>query len=299
MVYQKVVTLFLMDDGLSSGRIKCSMKNWTGVVYLIPRTELSRSADIGALSQTGIYLLFGTDTKSGEEKLYVGQAGERKRDKHKRVKIKGVLNRVREHLTEEKHDYFTHAIMIVGSDNSLGSTEISYLENAFYNQAKTADRMVVTNANDPSAGNVTEEQKAWLDEFISNALILIRALGYRAFDAPDSERSEAEPLLYLNFKDNSAHATGRQTNDGFVVLAGSKIRATTTTSVPPSAIKNRKRFADRLDADGVLKRDIPFDSPSAAAEFLTGASVSGKRYWKNSEGIPLKELERRDLESIP
>lgn len=35
----KNVNYFLMD-GSSSGRIKCSINTWTGIVYRIPRTEL-------------------------------------------------------------------------------------------------------------------------------------------------------------------------------------------------------------------------------------------------------------------
>jgi hypothetical protein len=37
----KSINLFLMD-GDPSGRIKCSLANWTGVAYKIPRTELEK-----------------------------------------------------------------------------------------------------------------------------------------------------------------------------------------------------------------------------------------------------------------
>lgn len=37
----KNIQLFLMD-GESGGRIKCTLANWTGVVYKIPRTELDK-----------------------------------------------------------------------------------------------------------------------------------------------------------------------------------------------------------------------------------------------------------------
>ena len=35
----------LLLDGDARGRIKCSLTNWTGVAYLIPRTELPRCKD--------------------------------------------------------------------------------------------------------------------------------------------------------------------------------------------------------------------------------------------------------------
>ncbi len=221
MAAPRTVQMFLMD-GSPHGRIKCSLDNWVGKVYLIPRTEIIRSKDRPELTQTGIYLLFGTDTETGEELIYVGQARERKNGN-------GVLSRVMEHLSEEKLDYFTHAILIIDADNSFGPTEISYLENAFYQLALTADRVRAVNSSDPSPGNVTEEKKAALDEFISLAKILIGSLGYRVFDAVDDakkvtqnpsevEPPNVEPLLYLNAA--GASGTGRQTTDGFVVLAG-------------------------------------------------------------------------------
>ena len=37
----KNIQLFLMD-GEAGGRIKCTLANWTGVVYKIPRTELDK-----------------------------------------------------------------------------------------------------------------------------------------------------------------------------------------------------------------------------------------------------------------
>ena len=37
----KNINLFLMD-GEASGRIKCTMANWVGIAYKIPRTELEK-----------------------------------------------------------------------------------------------------------------------------------------------------------------------------------------------------------------------------------------------------------------
>jgi len=37
-------------------------------------------------------------------------------------------------------------------------------------------------------------------------------------------------------------------------------------------------------------KDTLFSSPSAAADFILGYSVSGPRSWKNSKGKSLKEL---------
>jgi len=69
--------MFLMD-GAPTGRIKCSLDNWVGKVYLIPRTEIAQSKDRPELNQTGIYLLFGSDSATGDDLVYGGPARERK-----------------------------------------------------------------------------------------------------------------------------------------------------------------------------------------------------------------------------
>lgn len=47
--------------------------------------------------------------------------------------------------------------------------------------------------------------------------------------------------------------------------------------------------------NGVLTKDTVFSSPSAAAQFLMGASVNGKLHWKTELGVPLGRLEQQVL----
>lgn len=87
MPRSKTIKLFLMD-GEPSGRIKCSLANWTGIAYKIPRTALDKCKDLDILKQSGVYFLFGTD-KADNTVVYIGQAGVRKNGK-------GLLLRVQE-----------------------------------------------------------------------------------------------------------------------------------------------------------------------------------------------------------
>jgi hypothetical protein len=41
--------------------------------------------------------------------------------------------------------------------------------------------------------------------------------------------------------------------------------------------------------DGKLKRNLVFASSSAAAKFVCGFSVAGPSFWKNENGIKLKD----------
>ena len=135
----KNIQLFLMD-GDAAGRIKCTLANWTGVAFKIPRTELDKCKDRDNLKQSGVYFLFGTSDETGKNVVYIGQAGARKNGE-------GILNRLQEHKRNPEKDYWTEAIVFTTSNNSLGPTEISYLENRFCNMALKAKRYDVKNSN--------------------------------------------------------------------------------------------------------------------------------------------------------
>ncbi len=277
----KSINLYLMD-GESNGRIKCSLTNWTGVAYKIPRTEIEKSKDIEHLSHNGVYFLFGT-SNNGEEVVYVGQARTRKNGN-------GLLGRIMEpHSTI---DYWTDAVMLTTRDDYFGPTEISYLENRFCNMAKEIGRYPVVNGNDPSPGNLTEEKESEMEEFIDYALIVIGALGYKLFtpivEKKPNGTTASEPVLYMQRGD--ASATGIRTSEGFAVLKGSKISPKTVKSCPEKAIKLREKYSSKINSDYILMDDVLVSSPSTAASFVGGASISGNEAWKTKEGTQLKDL---------
>ncbi len=72
----KNFNLFLMDGDVT-GRIKCTLSNWTGLAYKIPRSHLDKCKERQDLKQSGVYFLFGRNDNN-EEVVYVGQVGIRK-----------------------------------------------------------------------------------------------------------------------------------------------------------------------------------------------------------------------------
>lgn len=290
----KSINLFLMD-GNPNGRIKCTLANWTGVAYKIPRTELERCKEREDLSQSGVYFLFGTSDDTGENAVYVGQAGVRKNGE-------GILYRLQEHKRNPDKDYWNEAVVFTTSNNSFGPTEISYLENRFCNMASEAKRYLVKNGNDPTPGNITEEKESELEEFIDYAKIVMGTLGHKVFE-PLLEKQvvplKADPVnidgLLLFFKRKSRksgrviEAKCKQTTEGFVVLKGSHIETIDSDSIP-QGIKEARQNAP-IDENGVLQDDILFRSPSYAAAFVIGGHVNGLIEWKTDQGITLKDIE--------
>ncbi|MGY3724361.1 protein of unknown function [Granulicatella balaenopterae] len=288
----KNIHLFLMD-GESTGRIKCTLANWTGISYKIPRTMLDKAKDIVPLSQTGVYFLFGHSDDTDEPVVYIGQAGVRKNGN-------GILGRLFEHKNNEKKDYWTEAVVFTTANDSFGQTEISYLENRFCMMAKESNRYEVKNEIEPTRGNITEEKESELEEFIDYSKLIMGALGYKVFEPivkvkliePEVPVDE-EPILY--FRSKKVDARGQRTADGFAVFAGSKISPVISKACPVSTIKNREKYQKYINEDGLLIKDINFTSPSAAAGFCGGSSLSGNANWKDENGVSLGNLERESM----
>ena len=289
----KNINMFIMD-GEVTGKIKCTLSNWTGVIYKIPRIQLGDLKSRDEMKQSGIYFLFGRDEDKQKDVTYIGQATTRKNGE-------GVLLRIQEHTRDTHADYFNDVIILTTQNNSFGPTEISYLENKFTQLAKEAGRYIVKNGNDPNPGNVTEEKESELDEIVENTLMIIGTLGYRVFVPMTKKVSQDltdnhSTYLYLKRKTKKSNkvieATCERTTEGFVVLEGSQVEIKDSPYLPASLKEMRQNLiASRVIQDGVLKEKQLFSSPSYAAAFLLGMQTNGRTDWKNQDGRTLKELE--------
>ena len=289
----KNINMFLMD-GEVTGKIKCTLSNWTGVIYKIPRIQLGDLKSRDEMKQSGIYFLFGRDEDKQKDVTYIGQATTRKNGE-------GVMLRIQEHTRDTHADYFNDVIILTTQNNSFGPTEISYLENKFTQLAKEAGRYIVKNGNDPNPGNVTEEKESELDEIVENTLMIIGTLGYRVFVPMTKEVSQDltdnhSTYLYLKRKTKKSNkvieATCERTTEGFVVLEGSQVEIMDSPNLPVSLKEMRQNLiASQVIQDGVLKEKQLFSSPSYAAAFLLGMQTNGRTDWKDQDGRTLKELE--------
>ena len=295
MKNSKNFNLFLMD-GEVTGRIKCTLSNWTGIAYKIPRTYLDKCKDRLDLKQSGVYFLFGKND-DGDDEVYIGQAGIRKNGE-------GVLFRVAEHLKDEI--YFSDAVMLTTQNNSFGPTEISYLENKFTNMAIDIDRYKVRNGNDPNPGNVTEEKESELEDFIEYSKMVLGVLGYKIFvpivknEFKIEDKNDDDEVLYLNAitkkSGENIIAKCKRTSEGFVVLKGSMIESIDSKSLTKSIKELRDKCkANNEIIDGKLTKNYLFNSPSYAAMFVLGMSRNGKIDWKREDGTTLKALEEKEM----
>jgi len=278
-------------DGTPTGRIKCTLANWTGVAYKIPRNEIDKCKGRDDLSQSGVYFLFGTSDQTSDDLVYIGQAGVRKNGE-------GILYRLQEHKRNPDKEYWTEAVVFTTSNNSFGPTEISYLENRFCKLAIDAKRYIVKNGNDPTSGHITEEKESELEEFLDYARIVMGTLGYKVFEsllqtlpATTNESTETGEDQIFFIKRNGANAKCKLTNEGIVVLSGSVIRKDCVPSCPDSVKEKREANKQNIDDNNVLLRDFLFKTPSGASAFVLGAPSNGNVEWKTEDGKTLKDIE--------
>lgn len=273
MARGKNINLYI-KDGIS----KCTIKNWIGVVYIVPRTLIDVGKQIDNLNRSGVYLLLGT-TEKDEEAVYIGQADIRKNER-------GVLHRILE--PHRSIDYWTESIIFTTVDNSLGATELNYLEYRLHEIALDADRCKVTNGGSPHKGSLQEEKEDEMEDFIDFIRLVVKALGRKVFEPVVNRvpESSIEDQIFHS-KGKKASAIAKLTDDGIVVLKGSQLAEEVTRSAPKQVIKLREKYKEFIDNAFVLTKDIRFTSPSAAAGFIGGASLNGNDYWVTDEGVTL------------
>lgn len=158
------------------------------------------------------------------------------------------------------------------------------------------------NGNDPTPGNLTEEKESEMEEFIDYAKVIMGTLGHKVFvpyvetaaHSGDDISSDELSGEILHFVRKNINGTGRRTSDGFVIFKGSVLNPKIVKSCPKNAISYRERYASVIDDNNTLTEDILVSSPSAAASFLSGTSVSGNDVWQTEAGLSLKNLEAQE-----
>ena len=282
MLFNKTIQLFIFD-GNPNGRIMCELSNWNGRVYKISRSEINLFADRQDANHTGIYFLFGKN-EMNKDTVYIGEAEK-------------IAVRLKQHLNDSF--FWNDCVAIISKDNLLNKAHIKYLENKFYNAAVEAGRFDIVNNSIPTLSSVSEYDEAMLEEFMSDAKMLVNTLGYKVFEHISIRNESAENTVEMFFikAARGADASGYSVPDGFVVKKGSIVASSTVQSMSNSLVKYR----DDLYADGTItshntfSKDCIFTSPSYAASIVMGRNANGRTEWKTKEGLTFKEIEEKHI----
>lgn len=283
MAYGKSIELFLAN-GTADSLITAELSNWNGKAIKIPRIEVVE-CNRDDIKGPGVYFLFCKDEDEADA-VYIGES--------ENVKER-LIQHLRDFSADKEKYYWTTAVIFTGRD--LNKTLIRYLEDRLVVLARDSKRYKVLTKNTYAKTVIKESQVAAMEEFIDNIKVLINTLGYKVLEPTiqlSTGGSEEQEVLYLNT--GNASAKGITTTEGFVIFAGAIVnKKTSAKSLNKNmAAKREKLLASDKVKDYVTTEDILFSSSSAAADFITGYSVSGPACWKNSVGKTLKEIESEE-----
>lgn len=283
MAYGKSIELFLAN-GTADSLITAELSNWNGKAIKIPRIEVAE-CNRNDIKGPGVYFLFCKDEDEADT-VYIGES-ENVKDR--------LIQHLRDFSADKEKYYWTTAVIFTGRD--LNKTLIRYLEDRLVVLARDSKRYKVLTKNTYGKTVIKESQVAAMEEFIDNIKVLINALGFKVLEPAvqmSAAGSEEQEVLYLNA--GNASAKGITTTEGFVIFAGAVINQKTSAKSlnKNMAARREKIIASDKVKDYVTTEDILFSSSSAAADFVTGYSVSGPANWKNSSGKTLKEIESEE-----
>lgn len=276
-------------DGDPDGLRLVERSNWIGKAVVFPRSLLPTIKKRDEFNQTGVYLLLGPREDGEGEKLYIGEGDP-------------VRPRLESHYAQK--DFWNRAVFFVAGQGQLNKAHVQFLEARLIQLAKSAKRLPLDNANQPTEPTLSEADRADMQVFLENMLGMLPVLGINAFEQL-TEVKALTPSALLTCKGKGVAATGYEATQGFVVKSGSQAVA---ESVPSMQQHVRGMFdlredlveRDVLQKDGNHYRftqDYAFSSPSTAAAVVLGRSANGRIEWKDRQGRTLKELQEKQTDA--
>ena len=270
---QNVITMIL-KNGTPTGIIQANVDEWIGVSYKIPRNKIKEAKELKCIDNTGVYILFGIDEKTGEKRAYVGEAED-------------IYIRLLQH--NKNKEFWTECAVFISQDNSLNKAHIKYIENKLYIKATEISRYKIENDTKPTKSSLDDADEIRSIKFLEKIQLLTSLYGYHMFDEIVNKRHK-DNILYLT-NNKIEYARGIITDEGFVILKGSKIRERISEGISPSLLNfvERERKSEDI-VDGEFIKDHLCSSPSMAGVIVLGRNCSGYSEWKNKDGTNLREI---------
>ena len=253
-------------------------------VIEVPRKLLDEYLEMPEAKQVGVYFLISDDDDQDYPAVYIGQTG-------------GTGQRLIDH--HKQKEFWGRALVAVSLTNNLTQTHSLYLEWLSIKHANEAERYKVENGNGGSKPHTPAPLEADCQDIFDTMRTLLATLGQPCFEplAKSKDQVKSDELFYC--KSANYDAVGQYTEEGLVVLKGSKARIEVAPSMDKWKASKRR---DVLISEGALKlegthyvfqQDVLFKSPSGASDFVAGASTNGWTLWKAKNGKTLDELKRQ------
>lgn len=281
---EKTITTHLIDGDPKGTQYVIIEDKMICKMYVIPRSNLSILKE-PELQTPALYILLGEDENTTKTKVYIGETG-------------NFQVRVRDH--NKKKDFWRKVLLFISQGEPMTTTDVEYLEYLAIKGLKTTNTFVTDeNQQKPKAPVVLERRKKIMDKFFNDVKFLTSFAGCNIFEeAKKIEEPEKKHLFYTKRRDGDQtgfyHAKGFYDADGFTVLKDSIIAKLPVESYTGKE-KRENLLKDYTEPQGdnlVLKSDITFPTPSAAASFCCGSNQNGWTFWKDEDDRTLDDVYR-------
>lgn len=274
---RETITIDLLTGNPQGLRVATFNQTWTGKAFAAPRTELRELLAKEEMNSAGVYILSGREIETNDPLAYIG-----------------IGKSVQKRLRNRKEEFWTQAMIFVGTGGTLHEGHIKFLEGRLISEARSAGRFKIINEQ-RSGSPLPEYETAPMEHFLGRMRILLPVLGCDIL-LPIAEPTQSK-ILTCKIKGLIAH--GQRTSHGFVVFKGSQA----VKEMRPAAsehgvwvINLRKMLAEKNVIAPVANRlqflkDFEFKSPSAAAAVIRGGNANGLTEWRTEDGVTLRELD--------
>lgn len=276
----RTVKIFLVN-GIPGGLITAEIMNWTGKFTVGSRLQLPDLLARPELQKPGIYFLTGSNPEDpSQEVVYIGESG-------------NIGIRLGQHNSNPANDFWEKTIVVTSKDENLTGAHCLYLESKLIQKTRLANRVVIKNVTNPENPNLPESDVADMEGFLEHILIVLPVLGY-TFANPlpvvlpvqnNQTSDQSSPIFTMAY--SGANATAQEINGEFVILQGSLARKNHAPSLADSYIHMRQKLVQEqklVDSQNngfwSFTQNVPFQSPSTAANVVGGASINGRQQWK-------------------
>jgi hypothetical protein len=206
--------------------------------------------------------------------------------------------------------------ILVSSDETLTKAHVRYLESRLIKLTQDAGSVALTNDTHPDFQRLPEADRTDMEAFIEQARLVLPILGCDLFRTRRSISSASAPGTAdpaggdnptFVFSTSGSRATARDTEAGFVVLAGSTARRRPSDTFPAGYRALREKLiTEHQLVDGPsaellsFSTDVVFTSPSAAASIVAARSASGPLEWKVGEtSTTYRDWRAKKLDATP
>ncbi|PJA41151.1 DUF4357 domain-containing protein [candidate division WWE3 bacterium CG_4_9_14_3_um_filter_39_7] len=289
MALQHKIETFLIE-GSPYGLRYHDLSNWIGRIFFTPRTSFSELLKREEMAKPGVYILVGSPEENALPTVYIGEADV-------------LQNRLRSHVQK---DFWDEVIVCIAKDDTLDKAGVRYIESKLVVRAQQDKLCDVENSVNPATNYLSEANTAVMDQFIENMIFMLPLVGLRIIrtDIQDKSTQSDNPLLTCD--QDGIKATGRDTDEGFIVYKGSTARKIVFDSFSESSKQLRSKLietsvlVDHPQNNDVLlfEQDYVFSSPSGASGMILGVTSNGRWKWKTPNGTSLKDFQENNLPKI-